>query len=130
MINGSIQYAAPERWPVVAPPPTSVPMLAPLPTSFEEECLPSSHVPSYMRTLRSSQPACSIIDPMMAPYLPPPFSSENSGLFAGGGGLMLGNDISHQDLDFQGDSGALFLPDNITRAFNCSSELQVFQQHA
>lgn len=89
----------PERWSTVAPPP---PMIAPpLSTSYEEECMSS-----YMRL-----------------YLPQ-FSAESSGAFTGSTGY-LGTDLSHQDLEFQGDNTALFIPDNMHRAFNFA-ELQVF----
>ncbi|KAK6161217.1 hypothetical protein DH2020_004598 [Rehmannia glutinosa] len=125
MVNGSLHQYAPERWATVAAPPSAVvPVLVPpLTTSYEEECLPS--VPSYIR-LRPSQTACSLMDTMMPPFLPQgnmnaPFSAESSGIFTGGGGLMLGN---HQELDFEGDNAGLFLPDNIPRVFNCSNELQ------
>ncbi|KAL3648738.1 hypothetical protein CASFOL_005141 [Castilleja foliolosa] len=116
-----------ERWsmqpPVVGPPP--------LPTSYEDECL--SYVPSYIR-LRPSQPACSLMDTMMPPFLPPcnmnntSFSAE---MFAGiNGGLMLENGLTHQDLDFEGDSGGLFLPDNLPTVFNCSSEFQTLSNES
>ncbi|KAL3626479.1 hypothetical protein CASFOL_030028 [Castilleja foliolosa] len=131
-INGQLnQYAPQERWSmVVTPPPVVGP--PPLPTSYEDECLAS--MPSYIR-LRPSQPACSLMDNMMPTFLPPgnmnaPFSTENSGMFTGNGGLMLGNDLSNQDLDFQGDSGGLFLPDNLPRIFNCSSELQTLSNES
>ncbi|KAI3469834.1 hypothetical protein Pfo_026497 [Paulownia fortunei] len=135
-VNGSLHTAHqydPERWSTVAPPSAVVPILGPpLPTSYEEECLPS--VPSYIR-FRSSQPSCSLIDPMMAPYLPSgsmsaPFSAESSGMFAGSGGLMLGTDLSHQELEFQGDNGGLFLPDTMPRVFNCSNELQALSSES
>ncbi|KAH6770085.1 hypothetical protein C2S52_014888 [Perilla frutescens var. hirtella] len=91
-----------------------------LSSSYEEECLSS-----YMGRLKSSQPAaCSLIDTIMVPYLPPaatmnvPFSAETSGAFTGTA-LMLAT-----DLEFQGDNTALFIPDNMQRVFNCSTDLQ------
>ncbi|PIN10108.1 hypothetical protein CDL12_17308 [Handroanthus impetiginosus] len=131
MVNGY----NPDRWTttVAPPPPAVLPILGPpLPTSYEEDCLPSMP-PSYIR-LRTSQPSCSLIDPLMAPFLPTgsmsgPFSAENSGIFTNNG-LMMGTDISHQELDFQGDSGGLFLPDNMQRVFNCSGDLQALSSES
>ncbi|KAI3459548.1 hypothetical protein Pfo_016211 [Paulownia fortunei] len=125
--DGSLYTAhqyTPERRPMVAPPLAVGPGLGPaLPTAFKEECL--SSVPSYIR-LRTSSPACTLVDPMVGPYFPSgsmsaPFSFDNSGIFTGGTGLLLGTDLSHQELEFQGDNGGLFLPDSMARIFNCSS---------
>ncbi|KAL6522784.1 hypothetical protein OROHE_016631 [Orobanche hederae] len=136
IMNGPLhQYAPPpECWSAAAAPPPGVPVLGPPPisTSYEDECLPS--IPSYMR-LRPSQTACSLMDSMIPPFLPPrhmnaPFPAENSGIFAGNGGLMLGNDLSHQEMDFEGDSGGFFLPDSMPRVFNRSSELQALSSES
>lgn len=65
----------------------------------------------------------------MGQYLPVgnmnlPFSTENSGILTGGS-LLVGTELQSQELDFQGDNGGLFLPDTISRLFDCSSDLQV-----
>ncbi|KAL6532447.1 hypothetical protein OROGR_014417 [Orobanche gracilis] len=135
IMNGPLhQYAPPECWSAAPAPPSAVPLLGPqpIPTSYGDECLPS--MPPYIR-LRPSQTACSLMDSMLPPFLSPgninaPFPAENSGIFAGDAGLMLGNDLSHQELDFQGDSGGFFLPDNMPRVFNRSSEFQALSSES
>ncbi|CAA0834871.1 CCT motif family protein [Striga hermonthica] len=95
------------------PPPPPPPLLP-----YEDECLES-----YLR-LRPSQP---LIDQLMPPFLPPPTISTSFSpqTFTPNTGLLLGNELSHQDhLDFQADNASFFLPDNIPRVFNCSTQLQ------
>ncbi|KAL2469667.1 CCT motif family protein [Abeliophyllum distichum] len=125
VVDGSLSH-----YPHEPPPP--VPLLGlPLPPAYDEECL--SSIPSYMR-LRTSSPSCTIMDPMIGQYLPagnmnPPFSAENSGILTGGG-LLMGTELPSQELDFQGDNGGLFLPDTISRLFNCSSDLQALSNES
>ncbi|KAL2463183.1 CCT motif family protein [Forsythia ovata] len=125
VVDGSLSH-----YPHEPPPP--VPLLGPpLPLAYDDECL--SSMPSYMR-LRSSSPSCTIMDPMIGQYLPagnmnPPFSAENSGILTGGG-LLMGTELPSQELDFQGDNGGLFLPDTISRLFNCSSDLQALSNES
>ncbi|XP_012829346.1 PREDICTED: uncharacterized protein LOC105950524 [Erythranthe guttata] len=128
---GAHHHYAHESWPMLtaAPPPQAVvPLMAPSAYN-EDDCLPSIMPSTNYLRLRSSQPAsCSLmVDPMMAAAYLPPGPFENSGFFTGGGGggLMMGGDISHQDLDFQGDGGGIFLNDTMARAFNCSNDLQL-----
>ncbi|CAI9776024.1 unnamed protein product [Fraxinus pennsylvanica] len=122
VVDGSMSHYPPEP-----PPPVPLLGLPPLPTAYDEECL--SSMPSYMR-LSSSLPSYGIMDPIMGQYLPagninPPFSTENSGILTGSS-LLMGTKLQPQEPDFQGDDGGLFLPDTISRLFNCSSDLQAF----
>ncbi|CAI9771225.1 unnamed protein product [Fraxinus pennsylvanica] len=126
VVDGSLSHYPPE-------PPPPLPLLGPppLPLAYDEECL--SSMPSYMR-LRSSSPSCAIMDPIMGQYLlsgnmNPPFSAENSEILTGGG-LLMGTELPPQELDFQGDNGGLFLPDTISRLFNCSSDLQALSNES
>ncbi|XP_075477774.1 uncharacterized protein LOC142518836 isoform X1 [Primulina tabacum] len=119
-----------ERQQGVAPPPP--PMMGPwLPAAYEGECgMPS--VPSYL-SLRSPLPGCALIDPMMGRYLHSgginaPFSEDNSGIFIGSGSLM-GTDLSHQELEFQGENGGIFMPDSMPRVFNYTYESQHLDVH-
>ncbi|KAK6145912.1 hypothetical protein DH2020_019781 [Rehmannia glutinosa] len=97
-----------------------------LPMGFNEESMSSGTLPSYFR-LSTSSPGCTLIDQMnIGQYLPSsslggPFSFDNPGIFNGGAGLFLGNDISHQELEFQGDNGGIFQPDSLARVFSCST---------
>ncbi|XP_073128512.1 uncharacterized protein [Henckelia pumila] len=136
MMDGSPHTAAQqcvsERQQAVVPPPGVVPMMAPwLPTAYDGEYgMPS--VPSYL-SLRSSLPGCALLDPMMGQYLHSSginatFSAENSGIFAGGGSLM-GTDLSHQELEFQGENGGIFMPDSMPRVFNYTYESQHLDVH-
>ncbi|KAK6122799.1 hypothetical protein DH2020_043461 [Rehmannia glutinosa] len=112
----------PERRPGVGP----VLGGPPLPMGFNEESMSSGTLPSYFR-LSTSSPPCTLIDQMnIGQYLPSsslggPFSFDNPGIFNGGAGLFLGNDISHQELEFQGDNGGIFQPDSLARVFSCST---------
>ncbi|KAG6395226.1 hypothetical protein SASPL_145867 [Salvia splendens] len=88
---------------------------------YEEECMPS-----FMR-LKASQPQpASLMDSMMVPYLPPPTvpfpSAQSSGAFMG----MLPS----QDLEFQVDNTGFFIPDNMQRVFNCSTDLQTLSNES
>ncbi|EPS73034.1 hypothetical protein M569_01723, partial [Genlisea aurea] len=114
---GSHQYSEEAAWPAMAaaqPQPPAIPLLP-----YEDEYLP------YLRMRTPQQPSCSLVDPIMPPYFPasssvsaPPFSGETAGIFHGGG-FLLGTDLSHHDLEFQGDNGNLFLQETpIPRIFN------------
>ncbi|XP_057503475.1 uncharacterized protein LOC130787026 isoform X1 [Actinidia eriantha] len=97
----------------------------PLPSVFEDECL-SSLIPSYPRLNSNSSISCSFLEPQMGPYLPSnlgtTLSAENSGIF--NGNLFMGNEFQPQELEFQGDNGGIFCPDqHLPRIYN-SSELQ------
>lgn len=136
MMDGSqhmAQQCTSERQQEVAPPPPGVvPMMGPwTPAAYEGECGMSS-VQSYL-SLRSSLPGCTLIDPMMGQYLHSggihaPFSAENSGIFTGSGSLM-GTDLSHQELEFQGENGGIFMPDSMPRFFNYTYENQHLDVH-
>ncbi|KAL3812426.1 hypothetical protein ACJIZ3_013694 [Penstemon smallii] len=115
------------------PPPAVVPMLGhQIPTGYDQDEFGLNSVPSYNIRLRTSTstsapPSCSLMDPMIGQYLPSTYSLENCGINF----TMLGNDISNQDLDFQGsDNGGMFFPDTMQRAFNCSSELQALSSES
>ncbi|KZV34020.1 hypothetical protein F511_02793 [Dorcoceras hygrometricum] len=136
MMDGSphtVHQCIPERQQgMVPPPPGVVPMMGPqIPAAYEGEYgMPS--VPSYL-SLRSSLPGCSLIDPMMGQYLHSsginaPFSAENSGIFTGNGSFI-GADLSHQELEFQGENGGIFMPDSMPRFFNYSYESQHLDVH-
>ncbi|XP_047967663.1 zinc finger protein CO3-like isoform X2 [Salvia hispanica] len=89
---------------------------------YEEECMPS-----FMRLKASQpQPGGSLMDSMMVPYLPPPTvpfpSAQSSGAFMG----MLPS----QDLEFQVDNNGFFIPDNMQRVFNCSTDLQTLSNES
>ncbi|XP_022892752.1 putative zinc finger protein CONSTANS-LIKE 11 [Olea europaea var. sylvestris] len=129
VVDGSLSHYPPEPEPPV--PLLGPPLPLPLPTAYDEECL--SSMPSYMR-LRSSSPSCTVMDPIMGQYLlagnmNPPFSAENSGI-PNGSSLLMGTELPRQELDFQGDNGGLFLPDTISRLFNCSSDLQALSNES
>ncbi|XP_057781482.1 zinc finger protein HD1-like isoform X2 [Salvia miltiorrhiza] len=95
-LNGQLDMTAASGWAAAGP--------------YEEECMSS-----FMR-MKASQP---LIDSIMVPYLGPPpgipftTSTQSSGAFMG-----------MQDLEFQGDNAAFFIPDNMQRAFNCPTDLQ------
>lgn len=99
-------------------------MRGPLPSVFEDDCLPSA---PYM-PMNSSSSSCSYLNPGMAPYMPigplnTALSADGSGMF--GGTILLSSDLqAHQELDYQGDNGGIYCPDSIQRVFN-PSDLQV-----
>ncbi|XP_057470519.1 uncharacterized protein LOC130759418 isoform X1 [Actinidia eriantha] len=93
----------------------------PLPSVFEDDCL-SSLISSYS----NSSPSCSFLKPPTRPYLPSNLGTtlpaDNSGIF--NGNLFMGNEFQPQELEFQGDNGGTFCPDqHLPRIYN-SSELQ------
>uniref|UniRef100_A0A5B7AME9 Putative CCT motif family protein isoform 2 n=1 Tax=Davidia involucrata TaxID=16924 RepID=A0A5B7AME9_DAVIN len=111
VINGLSQYT--HELPLVGPPLSAV---------YEEEVL--SSMPSYMG-LNPSSPSCSFLDHTAGPYLPgnlnAALSAENSGIFTGS--LLVGMELNHQELEYEGDNGGIFCPESLPRIFN-SSELQ------
>ncbi|KAF7837424.1 two-component response regulator-like PRR37 [Senna tora] len=97
-----------------------VPLMgAPLASVFDEDCL--SSVPSYV-PLNPSSPSCSYLSPTIgAAYMPlgplnTALSTDSSGIF--GGTLLLGSELQTQELDYQGENGAIYCPDSIQRVFN------------
>ncbi|KAL3506211.1 hypothetical protein ACH5RR_031593 [Cinchona calisaya] len=111
--------------------PPVVPLMAPpMPPVYEEECL--SVMPPYMRWSTSS-PSCSIIDPTIGPYLPgnlnAALGTEYPGIFPGGC-LFLGTELPPQELEFQGETGGIFCPDTMARAYNCNAELQAISSES
>ena len=99
-------------------------MGGPLPSVFEEDCLPS--VPPYV-PLNPNSPSCSYLSANMGVYMPPgainsALSADSSAMF--GGSILLAPELQPQELDFQGDNCGIYCPDAIHRVFN-PPDLQV-----
>lgn len=88
-------------------------MPPPLPPVCEDECLSSMPPSKYMRLKPPSPLNCSYVDPPINSFLVgnmnAALSAENSGIF--NGSLFLGNEIQHQEFEFQGDNGGIFCPE-------------------